>query len=127
MTYREGSGEVLWRGVVVSESLRDPTVLNGFSCRKFLITPDTLPLDEPGQVGRWHLYWLETEEVPWDVLEANMKPSWYGHFWKGRELRVIFSGKVFVMDTVDKATWAEAATYGLAQGIPPEQLDFSFD
>lgn len=94
------------------------------TCRKFHITPDNLPLDEPGQTGRWHLYWLEADDVPSEALERNMKPSWYCHFWRGTELRVIFAGRVFVMDTLDKTTWSEAVAYGLSQGIPVEQLDF---
>jgi hypothetical protein len=116
-----------WKGCFISEGLTDPTILNGFKCYKFYITGSNLEIDENGNLGRWHMYWIEATENRFDIFVENMKYGWYGHFWRDNEIVVIFNGKKFILDKNNKETWKEAINYGLSQNIKEEQLDFKTD
>lgn len=53
-----------WKGCFISESLKDPTILNDIKCYQIRITEANLPIDEDGNIGRWHMYWMETPNPP---------------------------------------------------------------
>lgn len=116
-----------WKGVFISESLKDPTILNDLKCYKIRITEADLPIDENGNIGRWHMYWIETSKPPVDLFKDNMMYNWYGHFWFENVIVAIFENAVFHLDKNDKSTWNNAINYGLSQGILEEQLDFLTD
>ena len=113
-----------WKGCYISEGLKDPTILNHYSCYRFKITTDNLPLDEIGTKGRWHMYWIESEDIDSELFASNMKYNWYGHFWKGNEIIVIFEDRTFKIKKDNKETWKEAIAFGKSQNILEEQLDF---
>lgn len=46
------------------------------------------------------------------------------HFWKGQNIIVVFKDKIFEFESGDETTRKEAVNWGLAMGIPQEQLDF---
>lgn len=117
----------IWKGAFISEGLEDPRILNDYKCTKIRITSDTLPIDDKGTKGRWHMYWIEATPDTFDVFANNMKYNWYGHFWKGNEIVAIFQGRTFKLLKDDKSTWAEAIEFGLSQNIEEDQLDFLTD
>ena len=57
------------------------------------------------------------------LIQHNLFPKYYAHFYKRNELIVIFPKKIIRM-TTSKKTWNEAVEYGKSVGIPAEQLDF---
>jgi hypothetical protein len=111
----------LYKGVIVEESLIDNRAINNFKIIRFRISQAENPAD------RWHLYTVMITGDELDGLAPNIKPKWYMHFWSGRNVVVIFQGKKFEFDYDDKAACAPAVEYGLAIGIPKEQLDFPID
>lgn len=117
----------IWKGAFISEGLEDPRILNDFTCYKFRITSDKLPLDDKGTTGRWHMFWIEAKPENFEIFAENMKYNWYGHFWKDNDIVAVFQGRMFNLIKDDKSTWKEAIEFGLSQNIEEEQLDFLTD
>jgi len=112
-----------WRGVIVSESLKEPSQIDDFEVFRAKISKKDLDLGE-GKQGRWHLYYVHATDSQIGGLLRRVKPGWYCHFWRGNRLLVVFPGKRFEMLVNDKSTWKDAVEYGRSVGIPDEELDF---
>ncbi|MFH1211549.1 MAG: hypothetical protein V1659_01320 [Candidatus Woesearchaeota archaeon] len=110
-----------YKGVIVEESLEDNRVLNDLEIIKFEISKEENP------ANRWHLYTIRVSKEEIGRLSENIKPKWYAHFWKGRNVIAIFKGKKFEFNFDDKSSWKSVVEYGLSLGIPKEQLDFPID
>ena len=110
-----------YKGTIVEESLNDNRVINNFKIIGFRISSDDNPED------RWHLYTVSVTPEDMEQLSKNIKPKWYMHFWRNREVVVIFSGQKFEFNYDDKSSWIPAVEYGLSIGISKEQLDFLID
>ncbi len=67
---------------------------------------------------------ISQEEI--EKLQKYLKREggWYMHFWKGKNVKVVFRDKIFEINSDDKETWKDAVAYGLSVGVPKEQLDF---
>ena len=113
-----------WKGVIISESLEEPSLLNGFDVYKACISKRDQPIDDRGHSGRWHMYWVRSTDKKIEALSSQITDRWYAHFWKGQRLVAVFRGKKFEFKSRDKLTWKEAVEYGKSVGIPEEQLDF---
>jgi hypothetical protein len=50
--------------------------------------------------------------------------EYYAHFYRGRELIIVYRDRVFRV-TTDPATWKAAIEHGRELGIAERQLDFS--
>jgi hypothetical protein len=107
-----------FKGAIVEESLMDNRILNDFKIIGFRISKDENPVD------RWHIYTVLVSPEEIDRLSKNIKPKWYMHFWKGRDVVAVFKDKKFEFNYDDKSSWAPAIEHGLSLGIPKEQLDF---
>ena len=110
-----------YKGIIVEESLSDNRILNDIGIIKVEISKEKNPQD------RWHLYTVKVSKEDIDKLSKNIKPKWYMHFWKGREVIAIFKDKQFKFDYDNKSEWKPVVDYGLSLGIPKEQLDFPID
>jgi hypothetical protein len=79
------------------------------------------------KIGKWGLYKIEisSKEMKKKVeeLQANMIDGFYFHFYKDKELIVVFKKKIFIVET-KKSSWKEIIKYGKSLGIPKKQLDF---
>lgn len=106
-----------YRGVIVLESLVNPDTVLGMN-----VLGKEFAAEE-----NWHLYRVEVTEQDVDHLSGQIRPGWYMHFWRGREMVVVFKGKTFRFNYDDRTSWEPAVAYGLAQGIPKEQLDFPIE
>ena len=115
-----------WRGVVISEGLLEPSLVNDFEVYKARVSKEDLDLGE-GKRGRWHLYHVYATESQIERLATQVRPGWYCHFWQGKNLMVVFPGKRFDLKTDDRSTWKEAVEYGKSFGIPENELDFPTD
>ncbi len=111
----------LYKGIIVEESLNDNRIINDFKIISFRISKDENPAD------RWHLYTVSVTHEDIARLSDNIKPRWYMHFWKDKDVVAIFQGKKFEFNYDDKTSWAPAVEHGLSIGIPKEQLDFLID
>ena len=82
-------------------------------------------------IGSWRLLLVMVEEGKLaeqiQSLQENMvdiqDKCWYAHFFRQQELIIVYQDRMFRI-TVQPDTWGEAIQYGLANGIPEEQLDF---
>jgi len=116
-----------WKGVIIAEGLKDPTVINSFSVYKAEITEDNLPIDYEGNTGRWHIYYVKCSKDEIDALQPYILKGWYAHFWKEDKIIVVYNDKKFEILKNDKNTWKEAVKHGRAQGIPENELEFPTD
>jgi len=105
--------------IIVDKSLKDVTAL-----KRFEILSQTTD-------GGWTIYKLSvtennlTEAIKF--IQANMhKGNWYFHAYNedGSKLVIVFKKKTFRTDS-DSKHWNTAINYGVSQGTPREQLDFT--
>ncbi len=102
--------EINYRGTVVKESLKDPTILKGMMVMGHKI------VGSPGD--SWDLVSVSASLAEVAKLKYYINDGpWYAHFWNDEELIVVFKDKVFTNVN-------EAVEYGRSIGIPLEQLDF---
>ena len=107
-----------YKGVIIEESLEDNIILNDFNIVGFKITDDVIFSE------RWHLYTIQASIQEIERISKSIKSGWYAHFWKDRNMIVVFKNKLFEFNYDDKSSWQPAVEYGLSVGIPKEQLDF---
>ncbi|MFA6072397.1 MAG: hypothetical protein WC810_27865 [Janthinobacterium sp.] len=110
-----------YKGTIVEESLIDNRILNDLKIIDFRVSKDENPVD------RWHLYTVLVTNQDIERLSQNIKPKWYMHFWKDREVIAVFQNKIFKFNYDDKSSWEPVVNYGLSIGIPKEQLDFPIE
>lgn len=84
----------MFRGVIISESLKNPTVLNDMNVKKVRVETDN-----ENEAPIWHLFHVELydaliDSVP-EIIANELKPHWYAHFWNESFVYICFSGKVF--------------------------------
>ena len=110
-----------YKGTIIKESLIDPSILDSLQ-----IVSDHVENSQDDADGSWHLYTvlISRDEIPKIQPYLERKGGWYMHFWKGRDVIVVFRDRVFEIDADDKTTWKDAVEYGLSMGVPAEQLDF---
>lgn len=104
-------------GIIIEESLTDNKVMTGIKITNTAVSPN----------DSWRMHAVEATEDDIARISHVLKPAYYAHFWKGREVIVAFKDKVFRLDYDRKETWKPAIDYGLSQGIPLRQLDFPID
>ena len=107
-----------YKGVIIEESLEDNIVLNNFNIVGFMITDDVIFSE------RWHLYTIQVSREEIEQVSKLIKSGWYAHFWKNRNVIVVFKDRIFELNYDDKTSWKPAVEYGLSLGIPKEQLIF---
>jgi hypothetical protein len=103
-------------GVVVRESLRDPS-----------LTP---PVVASRRGADWTLLLVRIPVAELDrevaALRSNLDRTdcWYAHFFREGELVVVFDDEVFRV-SIDPATWDAPVQHGRDRGVPDDELDFS--
>ena len=114
MSKAGGEGVSQFKGLVVEESLDSPLLVN-----RMRVTKVDVSLNPT-----WHTYTVTLSRDEIHQLQKHLKPRWYAHFWKGNDVIAIFKDKSFEFDHAKKESWKDAVEFGVAQGIPREQLDF---
>ena len=106
-----------YHGIVLDKSIRDESMI-----KRFKILGSRHSSTNP-----WIMYLVEVDAGNLDhetrVLQKNMKPRFYAHFYRDSELRVVFPDKIFIANVNDKGSWHAFQDYGLKLGIPKEQLE----
>lgn len=110
-----------YKGIIIAESLENADVLEDIKVISKEAEPDQ---DNPNET--WHLYTVQVSQDEIKKLQQYLKREggWYMHFWRGREVTVVFRDKIFKINYDNKSTWKDAVDYGLSMGVPAEQLDF---
>ncbi|HHT21331.1 MAG TPA: hypothetical protein GXZ74_07835 [Tissierellia bacterium] len=107
---------MIYTGVIVAESLSDPTLINELMVEKVRITPNE----------HYHLYQVKLTMDAIGGVARQLKDDWFLHFWRDDHILVIFGeGKQFFLDPEDKASWVEAIAYGTSLGFQEDRLQFS--
>jgi hypothetical protein len=118
----------VFKGFVLSESLKDPTVLNRLNNVKVVVERHDEMRNGP---KIWHDFEIVVEskkiiEVT-KLLSRQMKMKWYAHFWDSRVLYVVLPGKVFKIPREKEwksAEYLECKEYAMKQGVEEQYLDF---
>jgi hypothetical protein len=91
--------------------------------------PKSFPLFARKIAGDWGLYGIKVPQDKIDQtvvsIQLRMKTNdpFYNHLYDDERLVVIFKERVFHV-TSHASSWKEIEQYGMAMGIPKQQLDF---
>jgi len=106
-----------YHGIIVDVSQKDESIFHNLKILGQKKTED----------GEWTLYKIgvETDKIDEILkkLQENMVEGFYFHFYKNKELIVVFKKRIFKVK-IDKSTWNKIIEYGKSLNIPEEQLDF---
>jgi hypothetical protein len=117
-----------YQGVIISESLKEPSLIKNFKIYKAEISKEEYNIPNENRKAIWHLYWAKATSKQVKELASQIKPGWYTHFWNTkRDIIVIFANKKFKINFDNKETWKDAVEYGKSIGIPAYQLDFPLE
>ena len=109
---------MIYRGILIEESLNDNRILNNMVILKMHITSQEEKND------RWHLFEVEIEEKYIENVSKEIFQGWYAHFWHGTDVIAVFFNKIIKFNYLDKNTWKNVIEYGKKLNIPEKQLDF---
>ena len=118
------------RGVILAESLRTGTVLDGHGMRIIRVSRYEVSDAVEYQPSVWTAidFELNEEGAPAlaDQLAASLlAPGWYVNWNSDTEATVVFPGQVFRYPHGDAAGRQEAQEHGRRRGVPEPQLDWS--
>jgi len=117
----------MYRGFILSESLNNPTLLNNLE--NIYVNIEEHP--ESHEFPFWHLYKVEVKDE--DILKItknianNIKRNWYAHFWNGKDVYIVFSGKIFSIPREHKWSsekFQQVKKFAIENGIEERYLDF---
>ncbi len=114
-------------GIIQSESLNNPTILNSFKTRKVIV--ESVPLSENPY---WHIFIVEVEDKSIEKLAHDLslvvKPCWYQIFWSDEWVYVVLQSRVFKLKRENEWSspeYEEMRRYALGRGVEEEYLDFN--
>lgn len=116
----------MFKGFVLSESLKSPTVLNRLN--KTYINIEAHP---ESSSHFWHLFKIKVDNKEIGkvskMLSGQMKKGWYAHLWNSKTVYFIFSRKVFTIPRERKwksEEYQKCKEYALKHGVEKRYLDF---
>jgi len=120
-----------FRGTIIEESLEDRKALQIVDVQSTKVKPVTANHQTPW-LKQWTIHTIlvpeakaaEVAEMVSRAIDPHRSGSWYVEFNNDKKHYIIFRNKVFVIDAGNNAQYDEAVDYGLAIGIPRDQLDF---
>lgn len=113
----------LWLGVLIEESLEDPTVLKKIN---IVGTERTLLEGEgQGQELQFHKIEVSESDVEDICLEVShvIRPTWYFHVVSGSKMLVVFRDEILRAEKSDPESIEQIIKYGTTHGIRPEQIE----
>lgn len=121
-----------YEGVIIEESLKDKTVLDGLEIKDTKVEPVTLEYKTPW-LNQWTLHTVLIPEDRGDYIAEKIGKSfdyshgsaWYADFKNDKIHYIIFQDKIFKIDRTKKEEYNEATKYGISLGIPAYQVDFA--
>jgi hypothetical protein len=119
-----------YEGVIIEESLKDASVLKITKIISTKVETVTEKHKTPW-IKQWTLHIVEISESDADAVAESIshaldtEHSWYADFKNDSIHFIIFRDKVFKVDRAKKEEYDAATKYGIEQGIPAYQVDFS--
>ncbi len=119
-----------YKGIIIEESLEDPSCLVGAKIIKSKTVPVT-PKHKTPWVKQWTMHTVvvpsnKAESVAEKISKAiddTHESSWYADFKSDKKHYIIFRDKVFFINR-NKNEYKKVMDYGTKLGIPKYQLDF---
>lgn len=117
----------MFKGFVLSESLKDPLVLNDYKKIYVTIERHTESKEHPF----WHLFKIEVEDKDIEQVaerfSKEIKNKWYAHFWNDNIVYICFLNKIFKIRREEKWSseeYEKVKRYAIEIGIEERYLDF---
>ncbi|QGN35607.1 hypothetical protein GJV80_14590 [Microlunatus sp. Gsoil 973] len=121
----------MYDGVLITQSLRPGTELDGMRLVVTKITTFDNASAAADQPTRWTLLYFAVDEADADRLAAWLADSliaepgvWYADFKNASEHFVIFPERIFRYRIGDNTARARAVDHGRRLGVPEAQLDW---
>ena len=117
-------------GVLIAESLRVGSVLEGVTLTVTKISRADVGEVEAGQPRTWTFFDFQAEDgtaAPFaSALEGALERTggWYCDFRSETETFVVFAGRTFRYPRGDESGRAAASSYARSVGVPEAQLDW---
>ena len=115
---------MVWKGVIIEESLDDKSLLD---LVKIVKTRRTT-LEEEKQRGSFTFHCIELDDEKKEVFikkaHSSIKNNFYLHICKEGKMIVIYKNKQFEFSCENLDKLNEARNYGLSVGILREQMPF---
>ncbi|MBU3957717.1 MAG: hypothetical protein KKB25_01440 [Nanoarchaeota archaeon] len=112
----------MFKGFVLSESLKDPTILNGFATEKVIVENHS---EFEGELKIWHDFKLKIKDEDINSvcgkIAKQIKEEWYAHFWNENTVYVVLPDKIFKMPR-ESGVWKsseylECKKYAMKHGV----------
>jgi len=117
-------------GVIIAESLRVGSVLEGVNLAVSKVSPADACDLEAGQPRTWTYLDFEADDADAGALATALEDvleregGWYCDFRNDTETFVVFAGRTFRYPRRDKSGRGAAADYARSVGVPEPQLDW---
>jgi len=113
---------MVWKGVIIEESLED----NGLLKLVQIVKTIKSSLESEKERGILHFHNIEVDDSKKEEFikkaKISIKQGWYLHICKDKNMVIVFKGKSFDLTKGQKDKFTEAENYGLSIGILEEQL-----
>lgn len=121
-----------YRGVIIEESLENPSILNSVKILSTKVEPIT-PRHQTPWVNQWTLYTFEIPEAKAEKIaqlastsiDTKCPHTWYIDFRNKNYHYIIFPKKVFKVDLKNPMLYEDVKKYGISLGIPDYQVTFT--
>jgi hypothetical protein len=119
-----------YKGVIIEEGLQNLSVLKDSTILSTKVELVTEKHKTPW-LKQWTLRTVEIPEADAEVIAGKIshsletRGSWYADFKNDRTHFIIFRDKIFKVDRTKQQEYDAATEYGIEQGIPAYQVDFS--
>lgn len=116
---------MVYKGVIIEESLRDTSVLRRLKILKTKVEPIT-PKHKTSWLKQWTLHTVSIDDNDADKIAKEIshsfdyshKSAWYADYKNDKTHYVIFKNKVFKIDRNKPEEYQIATEYGISLGIP---------
>lgn len=120
----------MYKGFVLSESLKNPLILNDFE--KIYVKVEHHPEADASYPKIWHDFKLSIQDEDMDsvaeTISKEIKETWYAHFWNNDTVYVILPNKIFKIPKEPKRwkskEYQELKEYAIKNGVEEHYLDF---
>jgi hypothetical protein len=117
----------MFSGIVGSESLNNPRILNSIKNKKVVV--EFFPNSTISSYWHTYFYSIEDESISHFAIEISntIKDGCYAIFWNNNIVKVIFKGKIFNIQKSDFLTskdYQELVIFAEKNGVQKEYLDF---
>lgn len=123
---------MIYKGVVIEESLQDASVLGDVAIIETKVEPVAAKHKTPW-LKQWTLHTVEIAEEKAKAVAQKLSKAldkdhdWYTDFRNKTHHYIIFRDRIFYIDRTIQKQYDEAKEYGISLGIPEYQVDFHPD